>query len=65
MSFTFISKIASTFTNTLRRIKSYLLQEDGYKLLLEDGGSILIDRGVEFTDSDSKNSTSYTNTNKN
>ena len=54
-----------TFTNTLKRIKSYLLQEDGYRLLLEDSGSILIDRGVEFDSSQTKNSTSYTNTNKN
>lgn len=65
MAFTFTSKIISAFTNTLKRIKSYLLKEDGFKLLLEDGGKILIDRGVEFDSSQTKNSTSYTNTNKN
>jgi len=65
MSFTFISKISSTFSNTLKRIKSYLLVETGYKLLLEDGGAILIDRGIEFNSPESKNSTSYINTNKN
>jgi len=65
MSFTFISKISSAFSNTLKRIKSYLLVETGYKLLLEDGGAILTDRGIEFDSPESKNSTSYISTNKN
>jgi hypothetical protein len=47
--FTNIFKNSATFTNAYKRIKAFLLQEDSYKLLLEDGGGILIDRGVEFT----------------
>lgn len=39
----------SSFSNILKRIKAYLLSEDSTHLLLEDGGNILIDRGIEYT----------------
>lgn len=36
-------------SNVYKRVKAYLLCEDGTHLLLEDGGKIFIDRGVEYT----------------
>lgn len=45
-----IAKHAVTsVSNTVKRLLAYLLCEDGTRLLLEDGGNILIDRGVEYT----------------
>lgn len=39
----------SSVTNTYKRLRAYLLSEDGTHLLLEDGGKIFIDKGVEYT----------------
>ena len=44
-----IKNSVSSFVNTYKRIKAYLLCEDGTHLLLEDGGKIYIDKGVEYT----------------
>lgn len=48
MAYTFISKITSAFTNTLKRVQAFLLQEDNAFILLEDGGKIYLDRGIVY-----------------
>jgi hypothetical protein len=48
MSWTNVSKIATTFTNLLKRARSFLLKEDSGYLLLENGDKIILDRGAEF-----------------
>ena len=64
MVYTFISKITSVLTNTLKRVQAFLLQEDSAFILLEDGGKIFLDRGIVYSDT-SKNTSAYTNTIKN
>ena len=44
-----IKNNVSSVSNTIKRLLAYLLCEDGTHLLLEDGGKIFIDRGVEYT----------------
>lgn len=44
MALTNLLKTASTLVNLVKQtIKSFLLKEDGYYLLLEDGGKIILD----------------------
>jgi hypothetical protein len=59
-----IKNVASTIVNVAKRIRSYLLKEDGDYLLLEDGFKILIDKGNEYTNPD-KISATITNVTKN
>ena len=43
MAWTKLTKTISTFINMAQSLRSFLLKEDGFCLLLEDGGKILIE----------------------
>ena len=42
-TFTNQTKNSATFTNLAKTLKNYLLKEDGFKLLQENGFAILLD----------------------
>jgi len=44
-----VKTAVATFVNLLKRGLFFLKNEDNTYLLLEDGGKIIIDNGVEYT----------------
>jgi hypothetical protein len=56
--------MTTTWTNTGKLDNEFLLKEDSFYLLLENGSKIVLFRGTEYTNT-SKNSDSWSNTSKN
>ena len=62
MPYTNDTKPSSSYTNDVgvATTTTYLLMEDGFRLLQEDGSPIVISYGVEYTN-DAKGAGTYTN----
>jgi len=43
MIFTLLTKASTAFSNLVKIVRGFLLQEDGFYLLTEDGGKIIIE----------------------
>jgi hypothetical protein len=64
-SWNFESKNTASYSYTNRSRKYFLLSEDLFKILKEDGGGILLEQGMSDYSNQSKNTASYSYETKN
>jgi len=55
MIFTLLTKASTAFSNLVKIVRGFLLKEDGFYLLTEDGGRIILEPdNTEITNQDKK-----------